>query len=295
MSLRREFKVLTAPDGLKGLELVLREQPEPGGHRPHDAGHRRPRADAAAARGPAHPPHPHPHAHRARRARRPREGARDRRARPTSRSPSRRASSSPARGELVQGRGADRRPRPHPRMESLEMVAAGLAHEINNPLNYAARTRSRACGSTPSRCSALAARPATRPLDARGAGRRSSGRRRASRSMLGVADSGVDAHRPHRRAARAATGAPASGARSSPLDAWDAVRTVVGVVLPATGRARRGRPRPRGRRDARVRPGGVQPGPHEPRPERHRGGARRDRPGRACRGRVEDGDGSSSR
>ena len=51
--------------------------PEPGGHRPHDAGHRRPGAHPQASRGAVHPPHPHHHAHGAGGARRPCEGARD--------------------------------------------------------------------------------------------------------------------------------------------------------------------------------------------------------------------------
>ena len=95
MSLRRQFKVLTAPDGLKGLELDPPRAPEPGGHRPHDAGHRRAGAHPAAPRGADHPPHPHHHAHGARRARRPGEGAGDRASAPTSPSPSRRRSCSP--------------------------------------------------------------------------------------------------------------------------------------------------------------------------------------------------------
>jgi signal transduction histidine kinase len=119
------------------------------------------------------------------------------------------------------------------RMESLQIVTAGLAHEMNNPLNY---VRNALAGARldAERAMALAAQAATRALEpeervelARLADR--------LRRMHDVADSGlrriggtVDLMRRYARA----------GFRRTLVrhDAWDAVRTVVGLVLPATGR-----------------------------------------------------------
>jgi len=118
------------------------------------------------------------------------------------------------------------------RMESLEMVAAGLAHEINNPLNYVkgalARVRidvERAvalsgggAGALPPAAQSELERLRTRLAD-----------------LLGVADSGL------KRIAGTVElmgryGRQGFRRELSPHDAWEAARTVVGVVVPATGR-----------------------------------------------------------
>jgi signal transduction histidine kinase len=120
------------------------------------------------------------------------------------------------------------------RMESVEIVAAGLAHEINNPLNYVknALARVRLDGE---RVLALAAGAGGRPLED---GERADLERASARmrEMLEVAASGLAriggtvelmgryGRTGFRREVRA-------------LDAWEAIRTVVGIVRPATGRA----------------------------------------------------------
>ncbi len=120
------------------------------------------------------------------------------------------------------------------RMESLEMVAAGLAHEMNNPLNYARNALARVRLDV-ERAIALAALARTRPLD--GAERwelERTGER--MQEMLGVAASGLVRIG---RTVELLSRYGRAGFRREvvALDAWDAVRTVVGVVLPATGRA----------------------------------------------------------
>jgi len=119
------------------------------------------------------------------------------------------------------------------RMESIELVAAGLAHELNNPLNYVrnalVRVRQDAEQVVPlvraSRERALEAAEAAR-LD-RGAGRIG--------EMLGVAEAGL------KRIAGTVELMSRYGRAGyrrdlAPLDAWDALRTVVEVVRPAIGR-----------------------------------------------------------
>jgi signal transduction histidine kinase len=118
------------------------------------------------------------------------------------------------------------------RMESLEMVAAGLAHEINNPLNYIKGALARVrldvervvalsgggAGALPPSAQSELDRLRTRLAD-----------------LLGVADSGL------KRIAGTVElmgryGRQGFRRELSPHDAWEAARTVVGMVLPATGR-----------------------------------------------------------
>ncbi|OFX23176.1 MAG: hypothetical protein A2V77_11440 [Anaeromyxobacter sp. RBG_16_69_14] len=116
------------------------------------------------------------------------------------------------------------------RMDSLEIVAAGLAHEINNPLSYVKNSLTRVRLDTDS----LVRESMARPLEAT---EQAQLERVAARlhDMLGVADSGlkriastVDLMGRYGRA----------GYRREVVlhDAWEAARNVVAVVLPATGR-----------------------------------------------------------
>jgi signal transduction histidine kinase len=229
-SLRRDFRVLAAPDGLKGLELALRERPDlvitdlmmPG--LDGLALTRRLRADPRSrhipvvmltARGDlddrvlgletgvsaylTKPFSPKELLTCARRL----------------------VQATQQTAELVLDQ----------RMESVEIVAAGLAHEINNPLNYVknalARVRLDAMDAL-----ALAARE--RPLDAAEAARLDRAGARM-RDLLEVADSGL------KRIAGTVElmgryGRAGFRRDLSPYDAWEAARAVVGVVLPATGR-----------------------------------------------------------
>ena len=120
------------------------------------------------------------------------------------------------------------------RMESVEIVAAGLAHEINNPLNYLknalARVRLDAA-----RARALADRAAASPLTAEQTAELERVGARMEQ-MLGVAEAGIA------RIARTVEmmsryGRGGFRRELVPVDLWEAVRTVAGVVLPATGRA----------------------------------------------------------
>ena len=120
------------------------------------------------------------------------------------------------------------------RMESIEMVAAGLAHEMNNPLNYARNALARVKLDA-QRAVALAVAAATQPLseeervDLERAGER-------IQEMLAVATSGLV--RMGRTVELLGRYGRAGFRRDLvALDAWDALRTVVDVVLPATGRA----------------------------------------------------------
>jgi signal transduction histidine kinase len=120
------------------------------------------------------------------------------------------------------------------RMESVEIVAAGLAHEINNPLNYLKNALARVKLDA-ERVRALAARTAAGPLaPAESAELERAGAR--MEDMLGVAASGIS------RIARTVEmmsryGRGGFRREVVPFDVWESVRTVIGVVLPATGRA----------------------------------------------------------
>jgi signal transduction histidine kinase len=119
------------------------------------------------------------------------------------------------------------------KMESLEMVAAGLAHEINNPLNYLKNALGRVRLDA-EKVLALCAVARTRPLEE---AEEVQVARLDTRlhELLGVADSGV------KRIGSTVElmsryGRAGYKRELVPHDAWDAARTVVGIVLPATGR-----------------------------------------------------------
>jgi signal transduction histidine kinase len=120
------------------------------------------------------------------------------------------------------------------RMESLEIVTAGLAHEINNPLNYVKNALARVRLDV-EQAMRLAGEARIRPLAGEDRQRLE---RAAARSadLLGVADAGL------KRIAGTVElmgryGRAGFRRELAHLDLWEAVRTVVGVVLPATGRA----------------------------------------------------------
>jgi signal transduction histidine kinase len=232
MSLRRQFKVLTAPDGLKGLDLVIRERPNlvvtdlmmPGIDGLELT--QRLRADARTshipvlmltARGAVED-----------RVKGLETGVSAYLTKPfspreliTSARQLVRAEEQTA--ELVLSR----------RMESIDLVAAGLAHEINNPLNYV-KTALLRVGLDVEQSANLIAVGRTRPLEA---GEVANVERNAERvrEMLDVASAGLTRiagtvellSRYGRSGFRREVGQ---------LDAWEAVRTVRDVVLPATGR-----------------------------------------------------------
>ena len=119
------------------------------------------------------------------------------------------------------------------RMDSLETVAAGLAHEMNNPLNYARNAVARVRLDAEQALS-LAARARTRPLEAAEVAKLELLTKRMT-GLLGVAESGL------RRIGGTVElmsryGRAGFRRELAPHDAWQATRTVVGVVLPATGR-----------------------------------------------------------
>jgi signal transduction histidine kinase len=119
------------------------------------------------------------------------------------------------------------------RMESLEIVAAGLAHEINNPLNYVKNALAR-LRLDAEQALAIVGEAASRPLEQadRAQLERISSR---VRELLGIADSGL---KRIGGTVELMTRYGRGGFRRElrPVDAWEAARTVVGVVLPATGR-----------------------------------------------------------
>ena len=119
------------------------------------------------------------------------------------------------------------------RMESIELVAAGLAHELNNPLNYVRnalhRVRQDAEAVVP-----LARAARERALAEAEVARLDRGAERIG-EMLGVADAGL------KRIAGTVELMSRYGRAGyrrdlAPLDAWEALRTVVAVVRPAIGR-----------------------------------------------------------
>ncbi|HEX9049629.1 MAG TPA: ATP-binding protein [Anaeromyxobacter sp.] len=232
MTLRREFKVLGAPDGLKGLELALREQPSlvitdlmmPGIDGLELT--RRLRADPRTAHIPVlmltargevddrvkgletgvaayltKPFSPRELVTSARQLVKAEEQTAD----------------------LVLSR----------RMESIEIVAAGLAHEINNPLNYVKNALAR-IRLDAEKVLDVARKAGDRPLET---GERHEVARSSARidDMLKVAASGLT------RIAGTVEllgryGRAGYQREIASIDAWEAARTVVGVVLPATGR-----------------------------------------------------------
>jgi signal transduction histidine kinase len=115
------------------------------------------------------------------------------------------------------------------RMDSLESIAGGLAHEINNPLNYVKNALARI------RLDALALLELSqKPGDAE-AGQSMARIEKRMRELFDVADSGI------RRIAGTVelmgNYSKAGYARQiRPYDAFDAARDVVEIVLPATGR-----------------------------------------------------------
>jgi signal transduction histidine kinase len=119
------------------------------------------------------------------------------------------------------------------RMESVELVTAGLAHEINNPLNYVKNALAR-IRLDAERAVALAGAARGRALDAEEQGQLERAARRLP-EMLALSEAGlrriagtVELMRRYGRA----------GYRRELVlhDAWEAARSVVDVVLPATGR-----------------------------------------------------------
>jgi signal transduction histidine kinase len=232
MSLRRQFKVLAAPDGVKGLELVLRERPDlvvtdlmmPGidglaltRKLREEPGTRHIPIIMLTARGELEdrvkgletgvsafltkPFAPRELLAAARKL----------------------VKATEQTADLVLSQ----------RMESLEMVAAGLAHEINNPLNYLKNALGRVrldAEKVLALCSAARGRPLDE--DEQGQIERLDSR---LHELLGVADSGV------KRIGGTVElmsryGRAGYKREMLPHDAWDAARAVVGIVLPATGR-----------------------------------------------------------
>ncbi len=119
------------------------------------------------------------------------------------------------------------------RMESVEIVAAGLAHEINNPLNYVKNALARVRLDA-EKVLGMARQAEERPLEI---AERHEVARASARidDMLKVAASGLT------RIAGTVEllgryGRAGFRREIVPVDAWEAVRTVAGVVLPATGR-----------------------------------------------------------
>ncbi len=232
MTLRRQFKVLTAPDGLKGLEMALRERPNlvvtdlmmPGIDGLELT--RRLRADERtrhvpvimlSARGELDD-----------RVRGLETGVSAYLAKPFSP----RELLSCAR-RLVQDKEKAAEQVLTQRMDSLEIVAAGLAHEMNNPLNYVKNALTRVRQDS-QRALTMAAEAGVRPL---APAEREQVERLAGRisELLTVADSGI------KRIAGTVElmgryGRAGYRRELGLHDAWEAVRTAVDVVLPATGR-----------------------------------------------------------
>ncbi|HKC59247.1 MAG TPA: ATP-binding protein [Myxococcales bacterium] len=115
------------------------------------------------------------------------------------------------------------------RMDSLESIAGGLAHEINNPLNYVKNALARV------RMDTLALMEISRrPQDAESAEQMGRLEKRM-RELFDVAESGI--RRITRTVELMGSYSRAGYARQlRPHDAFEAARDVVGIVLPATGR-----------------------------------------------------------
>jgi signal transduction histidine kinase len=233
MSLRRDFKVRTAPDGEKALEMVLREQPSlvvtdlmmPGMDGLELT--RRLRADARTRHIPIL-------MLTARSAVDDRVAGLDTGVSAYLTKPFSPRELVTCARQLVKAEEQTADLVLTRRMESVEIVAAGLAHEINNPLNYLKNALARVKLDA-ERVHALAGRAAAAPL---GAADTAELERAGARmeDMLGVAASGIA------RIARTVEmmsryGRGGFRRELVPVDPWETVRTVVGVVLPATGRA----------------------------------------------------------
>jgi signal transduction histidine kinase len=115
------------------------------------------------------------------------------------------------------------------RMDSLESIAGGLAHEINNPLNYVKNALARV------RMDALAVLEISRkPSDVESLEQMGRLEKRM-RELFDVAESGI--RRITRTVELMGNYSKAGYARQlRPHDAFEAARDVVGIVLPATGR-----------------------------------------------------------
>jgi signal transduction histidine kinase len=232
MTLRRQFKVLTAPDGQRGLELIERERPDlvvtdlmmPG-------------LDGLAM------------------TRRLREDPRTRHI-PVIMLTARGDLDDRVRGletgvsmyltkpfsprelltcarRLVQATRDETDLVLTQRMDSLEVVAAGLAHELNNPLNYVKNALARVQLDA-ARVLALADQAAGGPLPAEARQQLGKAAERVQ-ELLGVADAGL------KRMAGTVElmgryGRAGYQRELAVHDAWELVRTAVAVVLPATGR-----------------------------------------------------------
>jgi signal transduction histidine kinase len=233
MSLRREFKVLTAPDGSKALEMVAREQPSlvvtdlmmPGMDGLELT--RRLRADPRTQHIPI--------------LMLTSRGATDDRVKGLETGVSAYLTKPFSPRELITCARQLVRAEEQTadlvltrRMESVEIVAAGLAHEINNPLNYVKNALARVRIDS-ERAFGLALAAKGRPLEPRETAEveRSAGK---VVEMLGVAASGLTRIG---KTVELLSRYGRAGFRRElvALDAWEAVRTVVDVVLPATGRA----------------------------------------------------------
>jgi signal transduction histidine kinase len=232
MSLRREFKVLAAPDGEKGLELIQREQPSlvvtdlmmPGMDGLELT--RRVREDPRTRHIPVV-------MLTARSAVDDRVAGLDTGVSAYLTKPFSPRELVTCARQLVRAKEQTAELVLTRRMESVEIVAAGLAHEINNPLGYlkAALIRVRLDAA---RVRVLAGRAAAAPLEGAEV---SELERLAARidDMLGVASSGV-ARIGRTVEVMSRYGRGGFQREVVPVDAWEAVRTVAQVVLPATGR-----------------------------------------------------------
>lgn len=231
MSLRRQFKVLTAPDALRGFDVAVREQPNlvvtdlmmPGVDGLELT--RRLRADLRTrhipvlmltARGSVDD-----------RVKGLETGVSAYLTKPFSprellTSARRLVRAEEETADLVLTR----------RIESVDLVAAGLAHEINNPLNYVKNAVARVAVDV-QRARELGARGAARALQAGEVAELESGGARIE-EMLGIANAGLV------RIARTVDllnryGRGGFERALALVDVWEAVRTVVEVVRPATG------------------------------------------------------------
>jgi signal transduction histidine kinase len=233
MSLRRQFKVLTAPDGLKGLELALRERPNlvvtdlmmPGidgleltRRLRDDPSTRHIPIIMLTARGELDD-----------RVKGLETGVSAYLTKPFS--PKELLT---AARELVKAKEQTADLVLTQRMESLEMVAAGLAHEINNPLNYLKNALGRVRLDA-GKVLALCAAARTRALDE---GEAAQVERLDARlhELLGVADSGV------KRIGSTVElmsryGRAGYKREMVPHDAWAAAQAVVDEIVAAGGKA----------------------------------------------------------